>query len=213
MKFYLSSDRVGDEGAQLARMTHGGTLAYIPNALDHIPLSDQAKTRKRNLEDLAAVGVAAQLLDLRDFFGKPGALHEALSSFTGVWITGGNTFVLRQAMRLSNFDEIIHEFHDRTFLYGGYSAGVCVLAPSLDGIRIVDDPSQLPYAQLKEPIWEGLHLLDYIILPHFRSDHPESADIARDFERCKQLGIPFRTLRDGEVLYGDDLRGIKRNLE
>jgi dipeptidase E len=95
------------------------------------------------------------------------------------------------------------------FLYAGYSAGICVLAPDLNGISIVDKSHAFFYPGVSEPIWDGLKLLEYIILPHYRSDHPASADIERDATRCRELGIPFTTLRDGEVLWGDDLGSIK----
>jgi|LauGreDrversion4_2_1035121.scaffolds.fasta_scaffold24266_4 dipeptidase E len=213
MKYYLSSYRVGEHGRKLAEYVGSHQLALIPNALDHIPENEQAAAIQRNLNDLQEVGVRAELLDLRDFFVTPERLREHLLRFAGVWITGGNTFVLRQAMRLSGFDQVIHEMKDTPFLYAGYSAGICVLAPDLRGIQIVDDPGQLPYPEIKEPIWEGLKLLDYIILPHFRSNHPESAAIERDVQRCRIERIPFRTLSDGEVLYGENLEAIRRSIE
>ncbi len=213
MKYYLSSYRIGQHGDKLIDLSNGGPLAYIPNALDHIPAKEHSENKKRNIQDLLDIGVKAELLDLKDFFGALNKLQEVLSKFNGVWVTGGNTFVLRQAMRLSGFDEIINLFQDSSFLYGGYSAGICVLAPNLDGIRVVDDHKQFPYPEIKEPIWEGLDILNYIILPHYRSDHPESADIEKDVERCKQLKIPFKTLKDGDVFYGEDIRTIKRVVE
>ncbi len=42
--------------------------------------------------------------------------------------------------------------------------------------------------------------LEAILLPHYESDHWESATIDKEVEFCTRKGIPFRTLRDGEVL-------------
>jgi dipeptidase E len=53
-------------------------------------------------------------------------------------------------------------------------------------------------------IWEGLGFLDYLILPHYKSDHHESAAIDKEVEYCARHGIPFRTLRDGEVIIIDE---------
>jgi dipeptidase E len=74
-----------------------------------------------------------------------------------------------------------------------------VLAPRLDGLHHVDDPTVRPYPG-SEVIWEGLGFLDYLVLPHYKSDHPESEAIDRDVEYCLEHGIAFRTLRDGQVL-------------
>ncbi len=68
----------------------------------------------------------------------------------------------------------------------------------------MDDPSVSPYAD-SSVIWEGLALLDYLVLPHYESDHPESADIAKEVEFCGREAIPFRTLRDGEVIIIEEL--------
>ena len=116
-----------------------------------------------------------------------------MEDLDGVWVRGGNTFVLRQAMRLSGLDDVLTDLLASDFLYGGYSAGVCVLAPSLRGLGQVDDPTASPYPG-SEVIWEGLGLLDYLILPHYQSDHPESADVDKEVEYCKREGMPFKTL-------------------
>ena len=74
------------------------------------------------------------------------------------------------------------------------------MAPSLKGLQTVDDPSDKPYPQLQETIWEGLGALDYIILPHYKSDHPESADIDKEVEYCTRNNLKFKTLRDGDAI-------------
>jgi dipeptidase E len=209
MRYYLSSYRVGAHGEKLAELCGGGPLALIPNSLDHIPVEQLVVSPKRNREDLVAAGVSFETFDLREFFSSPDRIGAELEKFKGVWITGGNTFVLRQAMRLSGFDRAINEVKDKDFLYGGFSAGICVLAPNLLGLSIVDDPNIQPYRQSRETIWEGLGLLDYLFLPHYQSDHPESADIEKEVDYCTKKGIAFRTIRDGEAVYGTDLSEIK----
>ncbi len=63
---------------------------------------------------------------------------------------------------------------DDAIAYGGYSAGICVLAPSLRGLELVDDPAEVAQACKRDVIWDGLGLLPYVPVPHFRSGHPES---------------------------------------
>lgn len=104
-------------------------------------------------------------------------------------------------MHLSGFDVLLKELLQKEdFVYAGYSAGICVLAPDLKALQIVDDPSDKPYQELQEILWEGLGILDYMILPHYQSDHPESADIDKEVAFCEKNKIPFKTLRDGEVM-------------
>jgi dipeptidase E len=43
-------------------------------------------------------------------------------------------------------------------------------------------------------------LVDYVIVPHFRSAHPESKAAERASAWLEQQSIPFRTLRDGESI-------------
>jgi dipeptidase E len=213
MKYYLSSYRIGKYGAKLAELSAGGPLAYIPNALDHIPVRELTATRERNVTDLQELGVSVELFDLQDYFFHPSRLSRELARFTGVWIAGGNTFVLRQAMKLSGFDEAIARLRSTPFLYSGYSAGICVLAPHLYALQIVDDPNQFPYPEQIEVIWEGLNILNYIILPHYKSDHPESADIDKEVAYCRANNIAYRTLRDGDVLFGENIAVLNRETE
>ena len=204
MKLYLSSFRLGDESEKLKELMPASNrkIAVIDNALD-FKGSDPEKRKKgdeREVHNLEELGLEAEVLDLKNYFGKEDQLRKKLNDLGGVWVRGGNTFVLRQAMRLSGFDNIFKELQKRDdFLYAGYSAGICVLAPDMRSLQIVDYP-ETPYKELKEIIWEGLGFLDYIILPHYDSDHPESADIDKEVEFCKKNNIPFKTLRDGEVI-------------
>jgi dipeptidase E len=128
-------------------------------------------------------------------------LREKLSRLDGVWVSGGNAFVLRQAMKLSSFDSIFNELKLRGgFLYGGYSAGICVLCDSLKYIQHVDQPNDFPYKDCQEIVWDGLNVFHYGLLPHYDSDHFESEAIGKEVQRCIDQKWLFKALRDGEVL-------------
>jgi dipeptidase E len=200
MKFYLSSYKLGKEIEMLKKLAHGKKIGFIPNSLDYVEPKARQESNEKNMKDLSDLGIDIEMLNLKDYFGKKEELKKKIDSLGGVWIRGGNTFVLRQAMKLSGFDEIIKKIDRSDFLYGGYSAGICILAPSLKSLQQVDNPHLMPYEESNKIIWEGLGILDYIILPHYKSDHPESADIDKEVEFCKKNDIPFRTLRDGEVI-------------
>jgi dipeptidase E len=204
MKFYLSSFKLGNKAKELARlMFDNKRIGYIPNACDYtnVDMDRRNDTNKNDMAELSNLGLSVELLDLKGYFGKTEKLSDKINELGGVFIRGGNTFILRQAMKLSGFDKIFKELLKRDdFVYAGYSAGICVLAPNFKALQIVDDPTDKPYKELQETIWGGLSFLDYIILPHYKSDHPESADIDKEAKFCKKNNIPFKTLRDGEVI-------------
>lgn len=206
MKFYLSSYKLGNqENVQKLKQMVFETnkmVAYISNALDYSTDVERRKdSESKDILDLNSVGLKAEKIDLRDFFGKGEELRKNLEKYDIIWVRGGNTFVLRQAMKLSGLDEILKEFfkQDKKIIYGGYSAGICVLATTLEGLSIVDDPGQKPYGEY-ETLWDGLGILPYSIAPHYKSDHPESADVDKEVEQMIKNKILFKTLKDGEVI-------------
>jgi len=207
MKLYLSSFKFGNEVERLRELLPAGSrIGHINNARDFTAADPvrRAWHQQEEMGKLNELGAVAEVLDLKDYFGRQDALRERLTGLDGVWVAGGNVFVLRQAMRLSGFDVLFAELRQRQgFLYGGYSAGVCVLCDSLKYFAHVDDPNDHPYSGCKEVIWEGLNVFGFGILPHYDSDHPESEEIGREVERCIANKWLFKVLRDGEVMVGE----------
>jgi dipeptidase E len=204
MKLYLSSYKIGSESERLLQMMAGNRrTAYIPNAMDGY--KDEPEIRasiEGDITELKAIGLEPELIDLKEFFHKTDDLRNRLQGFGGFWVRGGNTFTLRQAMKLSGLDVIIKElwlgYSD--VVYGGYSAGICVLCPTLKGIHLADDPDARPYGEQLETIWEGLNMVPYCIAPHYKSDHFESPQIDNCIDYYINNKILFKALRDGEVL-------------
>ncbi|MGB4834173.1 MAG: Type 1 glutamine amidotransferase-like domain-containing protein [Candidatus Moraniibacteriota bacterium] len=204
MKFYLSSYKIGDYPEKLlALFSENKRIDYIPNALDFTK-ADAERRRlhiEKDMQSLQQTGLHPELLDLKEYFEKKEMLKTRLSELGGLFISGGNTFVLRQAMKLSGLDSIlINSEVPENFVYAGYSAAGCVLSSSLEVYAITDDATDLPYKDQKETIWEGLHLIEYALLPHFESNHPESEDAAKELQYCITNSIPYRTIKDGEAL-------------
>jgi len=46
----------------------------------------------------------------------------------------------------------------------------------------------------------GLGLVDFTVVPHFQSDHAEAEPAGGMAAWLADNGLPFRTLRDGEVI-------------
>ncbi|WP_435139263.1 Type 1 glutamine amidotransferase-like domain-containing protein [Formosa sp. A9] len=203
MKYYLSSYKFGNRVDKLIEMLpQGAKVGHINNSKDWTTANPKIRNNhlKEEMEFINSLGFISEHLDLKKYFGEENKLRNKIASLDGIWICGGNTFVLRQAMKLSGFDNIFTELQKRAdFFYGGYSAGVCILSDSLKYIEFVDDPNDFPYKEIKETIWEGLNLFDYGILPHYDSDHPESEEIEKEVKRCIDNKWLFKTMRDGEV--------------
>ncbi len=201
---YLSSYNLGDYTDKLKEMIPANNkVGYIGNALDSSVVDPVRKADRlnRNMQELNELGFDCFDLDLKKYFGKEDALRELVDTLGTIWVSGGNVFVLRQAFKLSGFDNILLELNKQDdFLYGGYSAGICILGPTLDGYHIVDDATETPYEGWDEVLWDGLGIIDYTFLPHFESDHPESEAIGKSLEYCKEKALSYKTIRDGEVI-------------
>ena len=104
-------------------------------------------------------------------------------------------------MTLSRFGEVLHgPLSNETLTYGGYSAGTCVATPDLEGIDLMDEPDAHADGQPENTPARTLGLVSWRIVPHWRSDHPESALAELAVEYLLQSGLAFQTLRDGQAL-------------
>lgn len=210
MKLYLSSYRIGDVPEVLTELiTQAGAnkkIAVIPNALDFATNRIRVmQSLQKDFSDLRNCGLEPYELDLREYFveNSEKLLRKELEKYAGVYVRGGNTFVLRRAFAQSKFDVILQEYKKNkrsNFVYAGYSAGVCVLFDTLRGIELIDKPEEQPEGYVTPVIWEGLGFLPYKVAVHFRSDHPESQLVNGLVEYYVTNKILFKALRDGEVI-------------
>lgn len=203
MKLYLSSYRLGNKTDELVSLLGDNKkVAIIPNALDFsTDIERRKKSQQREFEDLQNIGLQPEELDLRSYFDKQDSLKEKIADYGLIWARGGNAFVLRRAMYQSSLDRILKELasQDR-ILYGGYSAGVCVISPTLRGIEIVDDPTIVPTGYQTKTIWDGIGLVDFSFAPHYRSDHPESTAIENLVKFYEENNMKYEALSDGEAM-------------
>jgi dipeptidase E len=207
MKLYLSSFRLGSDPNLLSAIVgdKNRKAAVIANAIDFHAGSERSQRVQAEIEALSKLGFEPEEVDLRDYFNGKKDLESKLSEYGLVWLRGGNAFILRRAMVQSGFDQAIRNlFAKDEVVYGGYSAGICVLTPDLHGIELVDDPNVVPKGYDSEVIWEGMGLVDFAIAPHYRSDHPESAAIEEVVEYYKKHEVPYKALRDGQVILANN---------
>lgn len=201
MRLYLSSFELGDRPEELVALAGSAKrAAIILNALDHRP-ERRTGWLKEQTDKLTGLGFSVVELDLRRYFGAPDRLKRFLSNIDLVWINGGNTFILRRAMKQSGFDMLIKSAVARDeIVYAGFSAGAVIAFDSLKGLELTDDPKEVPSGYDADIVWEGLGFVPFALAVHFKSAHPESASVDREIAFYEAAGIPYRTLRDGEVL-------------
>lgn len=204
MRLYLSSYKVGNNSEGFKQLVNkvDAKVAVINNALDsNIDLGRKGESLKSELDDMSSLGFNPEHVDLKNYFDKSDELLEKLSNFDVVWVRGGNTFLLRKAMERSGFNKVIDNLvKTNRLVYAGYSAGICVLAPSLKGVELVDDPNAEADGYMPGIIWEGYGLIDFYPIVHYESDHPESNLAEKELEYIKSTGIKYKTLRDGDTI-------------
>lgn len=208
MRLYLSSFQLGGHGARLRDMVRGPRRGLvISNALDGYADDRRAADTHRQISMLADVGLQAEALDLREH--DPSTLAEAVGEPDFLWMRGGNVFTLRMALARSGMDVLITDaLREDRVVYAGFSAGACVLAPSLAGLEHCD-PIEQCLAEHGHVRYDGLGVLDRPVVPHLNSPgHPESALLGEVARRYSRDGIAYWGLRDGQVLTVDDAGAV-----
>lgn len=80
-----------------------------------------------------------------------------------IYVAGGNTFFLLQELKRTGADKLIAEQVRAGKCYIGESAGSAVLAPSIEYLQRLDDPSAAPDLES----FASLALIDFYPLPHY----------------------------------------------
>jgi dipeptidase E len=201
MRLYLSSFDLGDRPEELVALTGPASrAAIIVNALDNSP-DARARFLTEQTGKLIGLGFSVLELDLRSYFRQSDQLRVLLRDIDLVWVSGGNAFILRRAMKQSGFDTIIKNAVARDeIVYAGFSAAAVIAFDSLRGLELVDDPYDVPAGYDAEVVWDGLGFVPYALAVHFKSNHPESQAVDREIAFYEDNGVPYRTLSDGQAL-------------
>lgn len=199
MKLYLSSYHLGPRANIFGQMFTNKKVGLISNALDFSTDKERVEeSTQKDIVDLISLGLHPERLELRDYFHAQDQLEHTIAEFGGIWVRGGNSFILRRAMAYSGLDIILQKLRTSNFVYGGFSAGICVVAPTLKGLEFVDDPLVIPEGYQPEIVWEGLDFVPYALVPHYQSNHPESELIEKSVQYYVEHHLPYVTLKDGE---------------
>ena len=205
MRLYLSSYKWGDDPEKLFDLIEGTRAGIVMNATDLYPTEESVQKYAEDAAYFKERGFSVEMLDLREYFGQERDLARRMKGLDVVWVRGGNTFVLRRAMQQSGFDTIIMELlASDSIVYAGYSAGSCILGTTLEGLDLVDDPLSVPDGYDQAILWDGLGVVDYTIVPHYKSEHPEAELVDETIEYLEDSGIPYKPIRDGEAIIVDE---------
>jgi len=199
MKLFLSSENVGNHSEVFLELMGGVRLAYVAHAKDDASIYDRQAQVLKHKTQFESYGLEFCEIDLRDYFNRE-IPRTILDNFDGVWCPGGNTFLLRAAMKKSGFDDIlIAKIKKGSVVYGGSSAGSVVVGPTLRGTENGDDPGAVQRFYNSNPVWDGLGLVDFVTIPHIGSDW-----FGDEAEKMKESlinnNISYREVKDGQVI-------------
>jgi dipeptidase E len=205
VRLYLSSYGLGENPSALSKLAGSAAkTAVMFNARDAYR-GERLKYREQEFGALGALGFSCEELDLRSYFGDSDALRTRLADYDLVFAVGGNTFVLARAMTEAGFDAAIREQLDgNRIVYGGYSAGACVVGPDLDGCHLIDEPDAVADGYSGDVRPQTLGWVPWRIVPHWRSEHEESPLAELAVAYLLESGLPFQTLRDGQAFIVND---------
>jgi len=213
MRLFLASQDLGNHAHVLQEMVGEKRHAFvISNARDYYNDEERvASSVEKIIANLDKIGIKAERLDLRSYFGKQAELEKLIKEKdTGlIFSIGGNVICLSTALHASGLDEIIRKsMPEDRFVYGGYSAGSMVTANdlSLYQYKVQTNTERLSYNipdvtreiyQLA-PYKQGLGLIQQYIIPHM--DRPDHIDTMRKrITQIEEAGEKTIRLNDTDV--------------
>ncbi|MFA5047758.1 MAG: Type 1 glutamine amidotransferase-like domain-containing protein [Patescibacteria group bacterium] len=188
-KLFLTSITRTDKLIRMvAKKPNDIRVAFIPTAGD--PYEDKwfVDNDRKSFIDLGC-----KLIDV-DLKNKDlETLNELLADCDIIYVCGGNVFYLLEKMKTSGFDKIILPLLEEGVIYAGASAGAVVAGPSVEPLKLLDNPGEAPTLIS----YGGLNLVDFLILPHYgKEKYAEGHRVAK--EQCQKMGIEALPLRDGQ---------------
>lgn len=185
-RLLLASHGVGALPSLVDGEVAGLRLVFVPTAAGpDAPTKEWVQTDRRQLERL---GCDLATLDLAGVGADE--VEAALRSSDGVFLTGGNSYLLLWHARRSGFAELVVPLVERgELVYAGTSAGAMVAGPDLAPAASLDNRREVP--ELDSSV--ALELVPFTVLPH--DNEPEYRD-RHDEIVAAHPSLPFVRLRD-----------------
>ncbi|MGC4795743.1 Type 1 glutamine amidotransferase-like domain-containing protein [Micromonospora saelicesensis] len=166
------------------------SVAFVPTASNP---SENKEGTEDDRSKLIKLGFRVNDVDIAT--ARHEELRQTLQAADVILVGGGNTFYLLQEARRSGFDEELTELIRAGKPYIGSSAGSVLLAPTIEPIKMMDDPRQAPELQSHD----GLGIIDFLPLVHF--GNVEFVDEYRQaLSDMYSAGPRFVLVRDDEYI-------------
>jgi dipeptidase E len=164
-RLLLASHGIGALPQLAGGKAEGLHFAFVPTAAGR-----EAETKEwvqADRRQLATLGCEVSTLELEDV--GAGEVAEALGDVDGVFLTGGNSFLLLWHAVRSGFATLLPELVEAgSLLYAGTSAGALVAGPDLAPAANLDNRREVPELESSR----ALGLVPFTVLPH--DDDPEA---------------------------------------
>jgi dipeptidase E len=189
-RLLLASHGVGALPSLVDGGTAGLRIAFVPTAAG--PEFDTKEWVRADRAQLAALGCGVSVLDLA--IVEQDEIEAALQRLDGVFLTGGNAFLLLWHARRSGFaDLVVPRVEAGELLYVGTSAGAVVAGPDVAPAANLDNRREVPELESST----ALGLVPFTVLPH--DDDPETRAL-HDAIVAAHPSVPFVRLADGEAV-------------
>jgi dipeptidase E len=179
----------------------GTKIGYISNAKDYKDSADRKSKIEENFEYWRSIGLKPDEVDLRPYFHKSDA-GKLLAKYTFVWLAGGNVFLLRRALEYSGTGKYLYDaVRKNEVILGGESAGAIIMGPTLKYSETEEDedsPYCVPEPYREEVLWDGLDLVRYVPVPHFKTAGYIGID--EYIEKLRKNKIPYKTMTDDQAI-------------
>lgn len=147
-------------------------------------------------QQLAELGYPLTDITVADFDDAT-AFSAALDGIDVVYVAGGNTFVLLDALRRHGADQVLADKVRAGLPYIGASAGSIVTGPSIEPISLMDDPTDAPELASRT----GLGLIDTVIIPHADGQLPPYPPaLIHQIKQTYQTEYPLTFINDDQAL-------------
>ncbi|HRI05474.1 MAG TPA: Type 1 glutamine amidotransferase-like domain-containing protein [Candidatus Dojkabacteria bacterium] len=156
----------------LGRKTDGMKVLFIPTGGNPEPnLTWIKEDYSIIVEDLK---VDIQAYDIEDM--NEGQIRELVPQFDMIWMSGGVTSYLMNAVIKTGFNNIMKEVIENDIVYVGSSSGAMILNPTLDVAAWYIGEEDSESAGVK-----GLGYTDYYVYPHYHENLKEEIIKRKNF--------------------------------
>ena len=158
-RLLLASSGIGALRELAGGAAAGLRFAFVPTAAG--PDAESKPWVQADRRQLATLGCESSTLDLATVGAAE--VEEALQGLDGVFLTGGNSYLLLWHARRSGFAELaVPLVESGRLLYAGASAGAMVAGPDLAPAASLDNRRAVP--DLETSV--ALGLVPFTVLPH-----------------------------------------------